>query len=175
MPDRRLGPEERAAWARLRATVRPLLSVTGAVEPVVIPPPPPARALAPSVTGAAKPAPPRQPAATLDGGWDRRLARGAVQPDRTVDLHGHNLAAAHARLDLELDRAVALGERVLLLVTGRPPRAGSERPHARGAIRASIGDWLALSRHARVIAAVRGAHPRHGGAGALYVILRRPR
>ncbi|MDH7976067.1 DNA mismatch repair protein MutS, partial [Sphingomonas sp. AR_OL41] len=25
------------------------------------------------------------------------------------------------------------------------------------------------------IAAVRGAHPRHGGAGALYIVLRRPR
>ena len=40
---------------------------------------------------------------------------------------------------------------------------------------AAIGDWLAASRHASSIAAVRGAHPRHGGAGALYIVLRRPR
>jgi len=38
-----------------------------------------------------------------------------------------------------------------------------------------VGDWLAASRHAADIAAVRGAHPRHGGAGALYIILRRRR
>ena len=78
-------------------------------------------------------------------------------------------------LDHQLDQAIRRGERTILLVTGRPPRKESERPHARGAIRASIGDWLHLSRHAAMIAAVRNAHPRHGGAGALYVILRRKR
>ena len=39
----------------------------------------------------------------------------------------------------------------------------------------SIADWLAHSRHAPMIAAVRNAHPRDGGAGALYVVLRRKR
>ena len=62
-----------------------------------------------------------------------------------------------------------------MLVTGKPPRPDSERPHARGAIRAAVADWLAGSRHADAIAAVRGAHPRHGGMGALYIVLRRPR
>jgi DNA-nicking Smr family endonuclease len=38
-----------------------------------------------------------------------------------------------------------------------------------------VGDWLAASRHAGSIAAVRNAHPRHGGAGALYIVLRRRR
>ena len=36
-------------------------------------------------------------------------------------------------------------------------------------------DWLAASRHAPRIAAVRPAQPRHGGAGAVYVVLRRGR
>lgn len=128
------------------------------------------------------PLPPRQlakpPSApdTLDGGWDRRLRRGMVAPDRTIDLHGHTLATAYAALDAELARAIAMEARLLLLVTGRPPRQRShneERP--RGAIRASIGDWLGGSRFADRIAAVRAAHPRHGGAGALYVVLRRRR
>jgi DNA-nicking Smr family endonuclease len=65
---------------------------------------------------------------------------------------------------------------VLLLITGKPP-AGHGRqavgPAVRGAIRAAVGDWLAASRHAGDIAAVRNAHPRHGGAGALYIVLRR--
>ncbi len=117
----------------------------------------------------------RAPANTLDRSWDRKLAGGMVSPDRTIDLHGHTLASAHAMLDHQLDHAIRHGERTVLLVTGRPPRKESERPHARGAIRAAIGDWLQLSRHADAIAAVRGAHPRHGGAGALYVILRRKR
>ena len=118
--------------------------------------------------------PARKPAAnTLDGSWDRRLARGMAQPDATLDLHGHTLASAHALLDHGLDRALARNARLLLLVTGKPPRPESERPHARGAIRAAVADWLAASRFADRIAAVRGAHPRHGGAGALYIVLRR--
>jgi len=71
--------------------------------------------------------------------------------------------------------AIRSGDRTILLVTGKPPRPASERPHARGAIRAATGDWLAGSRHASAIAAVRAAHPRHGGAGALYIVLKRPR
>jgi len=112
---------------------------------------------------------------TLDGGWDKRLTRGVVSPDSSIDLHGHTLASAHAMLDVGLGRAIARGDRVLLLVTGKPPRPESERPHARGAIRSAVTDWLAGSRHADSIAAVRGAHPRHGGQGALYIVLRRGR
>jgi DNA-nicking Smr family endonuclease len=112
---------------------------------------------------------------TLDGSWDRRLSRGMVQPDATVDLHGHTLNSAYAMLDDALGRSVARGDRVVLLITGKPPRPDSERPHARGAIRAAVGDWLHSSRHAEAIAAVRGANPRHGGSGALYIVLRRPR
>ena len=36
-------------------------------------------------------------------------------------------------------------------------------------------DWLAAGPHGSSIAAVRSAHRRHGGAGAVYVVLRRPR
>jgi DNA-nicking Smr family endonuclease len=116
-----------------------------------------------------------RPGTTLDGGWDRRLAAGAVAPDSSIDLHGHTLESAYHVLDQGLARAITRGDRLLLLITGKPPRPESERPHARGRIRAAIGDWLAASRHASRIAAVRGAHPRHGGAGALYIVLRRTR
>jgi len=112
------------------------------------------------------------PGETLDGHWDRRLRQGSVAPERSIDLHGHTLATAHAALDHALERAIADDVRLLLVVTGRPPRAGETR---RGLIRAQIGDWLAASRHRGRIAAIRNAHPRHGGAGALYLILRRRR
>jgi DNA-nicking Smr family endonuclease len=161
------------------ATVRPLRAV--AVPQPFPPVPEPVKAVAVSSAKAPAAAKPRPvavrplPGVTLDGGWDKRLTRGTVQPDASLDLHGHTLASAHAMLDTGLDRAIGRGDRVLLLVTGKPPRAESERPHARGAIRAAVADWLAASRHAHAIAAVRGAHPRHGGAGALYIVLRRSR
>jgi DNA-nicking Smr family endonuclease len=184
--ERPLTPDEAALWAKVMATVRPMVKARAATraaiavaraEPVASAP----KAVAKPVAGKPprvepKKAPsPAQPSNTLDGSWDRQLSRGLVSPDDTIDLHGHNLASAYALLDSALDRSIRAGDRLILLVTGKPPRAESERPHARGAIRAAVGDWLAGSRHAASIAAVRGAHPRHGGTGALYIILRKPR
>src|SRR5262249_34832003 len=111
---------------------------------------------------------------TLDSTWDRRLAQGLVRPEMVIDLHDHRLAAAHTLLDIRLQEAIAKEARVILLITGKPPRADRWLV-GRGAIRATIGHWLQASRHAASIAAVRAAHPRHGGAGALYLILRRRR
>ena len=173
---RRLGAEERALWAKVIASVRPLHPQPEPVEE----PAPSAETKQPTKVAAPAPkAAPRVPAAkpkpgeTLDGSWDRRLSRGLVQPDLTVDLHGHNLNSAYTLLDRSLERAVGAGARVLLLITGKPP--AGEPPVARGKIRAAVGDWLGASRHAGEIAAVRGAHPRHGGTGALYIVLRRRR
>jgi DNA-nicking Smr family endonuclease len=90
-----------------------------------------------------------------------------------LDLHGRNLATAYDLLDRRLEEAIRAGARLLLLVTGKPP--GQAGPSRRGAIRAAVGDWLHASRHSGRIAAVRNAHPRHGGAGALYIVLRRSR
>ncbi len=82
-----------------------------------------------------------------------------------------NLDSAWTAIDDALERAIARHERVVLLITGHH-RPG-EPPVARGKIRAAVHDWLAASRHASSIAAVRGAHRRHGGAGSLYLVLRR--
>jgi len=99
-----------------------------------------------------------------------------VHPDFTLDLHGHTLDAAHARLLHGLSQAKAMGARLVLVITGRPrPADAADRGQRRGAIRAKLLDWLAHSDHAPDIAAIRGAHQRHGGAGALYVVLKRRR
>jgi DNA-nicking Smr family endonuclease len=99
------------------------------------------------------------------------LRSGSVDPDRVLDLHGLNLDAAWSAIDRGLDQAIARGDRVLLLITGHH-RPG-EPPVQRGKIRAAVHDWLAASRHSAAIAAVRGAHRRHGGGGSLYLVLKR--
>jgi len=178
---RHLSAEERALWERVAATVKPLEG-RSAETPQPVPSssvPSESRVLVPRSrvdpglgrgTTAGKPSPP--PADTLDGGWDRRLRRGAVMPDRTIDLHGHTLTSAHNALEHALARAIADDVRVLLVVTGKPPKPETK---GRGLIRANIGDWLGSSGYRDRIAAVRHAHPRHGGTGALYLILRRKR
>ena len=178
---RALSPEERALWAKVTETIRPLsrepLPKADAppVLPVSNPIPPPIAEKAKK-----RPAPAPVPHArqikppianTLDSHWDRRLKSGSVEPDRIVDLHGHNLDTAWHAIDRALERASVNRERVLLLITGHA-RPG-EPPVQRGRIRAAVHDWLAGSRHRGEIAAVRGAHRRHGGGGSLYVILRR--
>jgi len=112
----------------------------------------------------------------LDTGWDRKLAKGQVSPDFTLDLHGCTPDAAHGRLLHGLAQAKAMRARLVLLVTGRPrPADPADRTNRRGAIRAKVIDWLAASEHAHDVAAIRGAHPRHGGQGALYIVLKRKR
>ena len=107
----------------------------------------------------------------MDSSWDRRLARGAVQPDRVIDLHGHSLDSAWRTIDRGLECAIASGDRLVLLITGH--RREGDPPLARGRIRAAVEGWLSASRHSGSIAAIRGAHRRHGGGGSLYLVLRR--
>jgi DNA-nicking Smr family endonuclease len=112
----------------------------------------------------------------LDSHWDRRFARGGVTPDFTLDLHGHSLDQAHARLEAGLAQARTMGARVVLVIAGKPrPAEAADRGNRRGAIRAKLLDWLAAGPHGREVVAVRSAHRRHGGEGALYLVLKRPR
>jgi len=112
----------------------------------------------------------------LDSHWDRKFQAGRIEPDFTLDLHGHTLDSAHARLDDGLMQAKAMGARVVLLIAGKPrPVDAADRGSKRGAIRAKVLDWLAIGPHGADIAAIRKAHRRHGGEGALYLILKRRR
>ncbi|SFG11933.1 DNA-nicking endonuclease, Smr domain [Novosphingobium sp. CF614] len=196
MRQRRLTAREAEAWAQVARTVKPLAPSPEPAEhraeppagaaPAAEPAPPPAR----KPKGRVPPAPasPGRPLSRavaraldcppppLDGTWERRIAKGALVPDFSLDLHGASLDQAHGRLMHGLTQARAMGARVVLVVTGKPrPVDAMDRAESRGAIRAKLADWLAASEHAGQIAAIRGAHRRHGGAGAVYLVLRRQR
>ncbi|HUQ12768.1 MAG TPA: Smr/MutS family protein [Novosphingobium sp.] len=115
-------------------------------------------------------------ARTLDGTWERKLAKAQIAPDFEIDLHGDTLDRAYTRLMASLGQAIANEARLVLVIAGkaRPHDDHASRGQRRGAIRAKLLDWLAASPHAGRIAAVRPAAQRHGGAGAVYVVLRRP-
>ncbi|MFO6448060.1 Smr/MutS family protein [Erythrobacter sp. NE805] len=189
-PPRGLTTGEQAAWAHLAASVNPLPGKTRPVPPALQKPPAPKNPPSPfdpSAKAAKTPprprpplpktptvAPARAPDAGLDSHWDRRVKAGRLEPDLTLDLHGHTLDTAYERVMSALDQARAMGARVVLVVAGRErPVDPADRMARRGAIRAKLLDWLAASRHADAIAAVRRAHIRHGGEGALYLVLKR--
>lgn len=182
---------EQAAWAHLAASVKPLPGKKRPSPPAA--PKPPAPELQPAPPEAPdkplKPLPKPRPTlpkpppvppfrgrdeAGLDSHWDRRVKAGRLEPDLTLDLHGHTLDTAYDRVMSALDQARAMNARVVLVVAGRErPVDPADRMTRRGAIRAKLLDWLAASRHAEAIAAVRRAHIRHGGEGALYLVLKR--
>lgn len=172
---RRLAPEEAALWARVAASVRPL---PGRIAPKPLPGPRAPRPGDAIVDPAPPPAPVRKPAAnatpvdaaTLDGSWDRAMRTGRLVPDMTVDLHGYSREHAYAVLGAAIAAAARSRARVLLVITGKGRRAEEGQ---RGVIRASLRDWLHGPELRPYIAALRPAHPRHGGGGAWYVILRR--
>jgi len=110
----------------------------------------------------------------LDSHWNKRLKTGSMDPDFTLDLHGHTLDTAHVRLDHGIAQARAMGARLVLVVTGKSrPVDAADRSTTRGAIRSKILDWLAAGRHGDAIAAIRKSHRKHGGDGALYIVLRK--
>ena len=189
-PGRKLSPDEAALWAQVARTVAPLdgrqltLPAEAKAQPSVPAPMVRAAKVRPSLPRSTAPAPvPASPRGGndiashgLDSRWDRDLTRGTVHPDFTLDLHGASLDAAHGRLLHGLTQAKVMGARVVLLITGKPrPVDAADRGHRRGAIRAKVIDWLASSEHALDIAAIRNAHRRHGGQGALYIVLKRRR
>ncbi len=182
---RGLTAEEAALWAKVAQSVTPLepkratapRPLVGSTTPAPVPSPPKqVKGRVPEPLVPPKPAPAPVHDHGLDSHWDRRLARNSTEPEFTLDLHGHNLEQAHRRLDTGLTQAKAMGARLVLLITGKPrPVDAADRGEKRGAIRAKILDWLAAGPHATDIAAIRPAQRRHGGEGALYLVLRRRR
>lgn len=188
---RGLSTGEQAAWAHLASSVKPLPgkkrpSPPAPAKPAVVVPAKPAVPLKPLKPAKPQPRPPQHrpraappprapaPQVGLDSHWDRRMKAGRLDPDLTLDLHGHTLDTAYDRIMAGLDQARAMQARVVLVVAGRErPVDPADRMAKRGAIRAKLLDWLAASRHADTITAVRRAHIRHGGEGALYLILKR--
>ena len=182
---RGLSEDEAAAWEKLAASVEPLERVREAKERF-----PSLRESAPETRPSSSPNQPRpnrsapapspmprssaNPRGNLDGHWDRKLKNGDIVPELTLDLHGHGLDAAYTRLMGGMAQARGMGARIVLVVTGKSrPVDPADRGTRRGAIRAKILDWLAASEHGEAIAAIRKAHRRHGGEGALYIVLRR--
>lgn len=120
----------------------------------------------------------------IDGNTAERLRRGQLEPQAHLDLHGMSERAAHRALITFVHAARARRLRLLLVVTGKGARDSGKTDaktafdlgldmQARGILRNLTPRWLAESGLREMVADVREAHRRHGGAGALYVYLRK--
>lgn len=117
----------------------------------------------------------------VDGRTAERLRRGTMEPDARLDLHGFTEVAAHGALITFLRSAQMRGYRLALVVTGK----GTRKPdpyasfdmeldaRSRGVLKTAVPRWLKEPALAGMVADMREAHRKHGGAGALYVYLRK--
>lgn len=185
---RRLSPDEIDLWLKVAATVerRPgsLLPDTAPAASVEREPPPsPSR---PTILHPApqKAAPPLPKLAPLERGVKRKLLRGRIAADAAIDLHGYRQAEAHVALRVFLRDSQARGAKVVLVVTGKGGRAKDPDPSHEpggwgergvGVLKRVVPMWLAHPEFRDLVVGFEDAGPVHGGTGALYVRLRRPR
>jgi DNA-nicking Smr family endonuclease len=137
----------------------------------------PPKPRAPAVSKAAKVPPP--PLAEFERRKSRQIASGKIEVDARIDLHGLRQRDAHARLRAFLIEAHANGLKTVLVITGKggeepPDRLGDlAGDRQRGVLRRNAPDWLREPELRAIVLSFTQAGVRHGGAGALYVQLRR--
>jgi DNA-nicking Smr family endonuclease len=178
---RALSEEERALWDSVARQTKPLRKKHRAAEPhaaapkteshiaakAVVPP----KMLSPATVPAqAKPAVP--PLAPLGRREKAQLSRGRKEIEARLDLHGMTQARAHRALSGFLHRAHGEGLTFVLIITGKG-KIGAESE--RGVLRRQVPQWLSQPEFRAFVVGFEEAHIGHGGAGALYVRIRRSR
>jgi DNA-nicking Smr family endonuclease len=99
----------------------------------------------------------------------RRLRRGYFPVDARLDLHGMVAGQARVRLEVFLRTMRGRHERAVLVIHGK----GEHSPMGLGVLRGEISAWLSQGASSEHVAAFATARDHDGGAGAVYVLLRR--
>ena len=195
MSRRRVRPEELDLWRQVARTAEPLMPRTvkekpaerfaPKAQPVAPAPKKPlplpafkvgeraqSRDTLPGLTDYHTPAPPK-----MDRKAFGKLKRGKMQPEARIDLHGMTVDRAHNALSGFVMRAHGQGKRLILVITGKGKRADDSGPIPvrQGVLRHNVPHWLSLPPLSQMVMQVSEAHGKHGGGGAYYVYLRRPR
>jgi DNA-nicking Smr family endonuclease len=171
--------EEKALWrettkhdTRFRGAPEPeaeeatMAPAARAPQAAPVPPAP----VTPAKAGRAHTLPPLEPGdlSTTDGNTARRLKRGQIPVEATLDLHGMTREEAHTLLLRRLPQWVKQGKRCACIITGKG-RGGE------GVLKREVPRWLAEPPLRAHVIALTMAPERMGGAGAMLVLLKRIR
>jgi DNA-nicking Smr family endonuclease len=170
-PRKELDLEDRILWSKVAETARPLPGKAVPVPEVAV-----ERVQAPTEEpgpgGVRNPPPPPRPGVPpvhpIDRTTHRKLAKGRIAIEASVDLHGLSQGDAHAFLHDFLRRAHARGIRYVLVITGKGTSSGGV-----GVLRRAVPEWLVTPAFRVFVSGYEDAARGHGGTGALYVRLRR--
>ncbi len=182
MAKRTPSPEESELWRTAMRDAKPLKRRRPAAKKAATSSPAPAEPAAKPAPSKrppppAPPPPPAKPPELALGriaGVDKRLAerlkRGQLAIEGMLDLHGLTQEEAHRQLNGFLAHSAHGGRRCVLVITGK----GVWRSDS-GILREMVPRWLNEAPNRARVLAIANAQPRHGGSGALYVLLKRRR
>jgi DNA-nicking Smr family endonuclease len=100
-----------------------------------------------------------------------RLRRGEFSVQAHIDLHGMTLIPAKEALAVFIEKSAQKGFRTVLIVHGR----GHRSPGGAPVLKHATITWLSQTSLSGHVLAFATARPSDGGAGAMYVLLRRER
>jgi DNA-nicking Smr family endonuclease len=202
---RKLSAEDHELWSRVTQAAKPLHPARKSkplAEPkasVAALKSSSAPVSAPSLTGVHRPTPRRAEPPTafhpapseisslgpgapgLDKRTAERLRKGRTPPEARIDLHGMTADRAQGALVHFIENASRNGLRCVLVITGKGTPTSRHSDDAdfmgsgRGVLRRDAPRWLRSPPLGPLVVGVYQAHPKHGGAGALYVYLKRRR
>jgi DNA-nicking Smr family endonuclease len=105
----------------------------------------------------------------VDRGLLAALRRGEFSVQGHVDLHGMSREEAKDAVERFISESRRAGKRCVLVVHGRGLHSKDQIP----VLKEAVASWLQRGRIARSVLAFATARPHDGGAGAVYVVLRR--
>jgi len=169
-------------WENVTETVLPLKprrrmqpAAPLPLPPAVSPPPRAPRIVAmPSYQSAQTPGAP--PVGAIEPKLRKKLGRGRVGIDGTLDLHGMRQDEAYGALRRYLTARSARGDRTILVITGKGLKKVNGDPTQiveRGVLRTMLPIWLSSPDLAPLVSGWDQSAQSHGGEGAWYVRLRR--
>ncbi|MAQ71871.1 MAG: smr domain-containing protein [Alphaproteobacteria bacterium] len=122
---------------------------------------------------------PRQPQGRdIDGNTRKKLEKGELPIDGELDLHGMRQAEAHNALKSFIKNSYSSNKRCVLVITGKGARSVNPEhwmEDERGVLRKKLPEWLNGNDLSNIVLQHVQARPKHGGAGAFYIYLRRKR
>jgi len=104
----------------------------------------------------------------VQNGVFRKLKQGRYEAEARLDLHRMTAAVARREIFEFVEECYKLGLRSVLIIHGKgESRADQERSSI---LKGCVDHWL---RQLEIVQAFNSAQPRHGGTGAVYVLLRK--
>jgi DNA-nicking Smr family endonuclease len=176
---RTLSDEEIELWITVARSVTPGRGKILPHQPKPVTPLEPVDApLAPRAPELALPAPAKiSPPIPALSGVERRLkaklAQGKAGVDAVLDLHGMHQHTAFGALRHFLSTAQRDGAKLVLVITGKGERPSADPLEQGGVLRRAVPHWLSAPEMRTIVIGFEEATRPHGGAGALYVRIRR--